>query len=70
MKKLMATVAAGALMITLAGCGNSSSSTKDNSSNDASSSKVVKVQKLLVRLQLLLLVKVRRQVKSQYLVLQ
>ena len=42
MKKLMATVAAGALMITLAGCGNSSSSTKDNSSNDASSSKVVK----------------------------
>ncbi|MCR5524040.1 MAG: hypothetical protein K6F18_00035 [Lactobacillus sp.] len=45
MKKLMATVAAGALMITLAGCGNSSSSTKDNSSNDASSSKVVKSAK-------------------------
>ena len=45
MKKLMATVAAGALMITLAGCGNSSSSTKDNSSNDASSSKVVKSEK-------------------------
>lgn len=41
----MATVAAGALMITLAGCGNSSSSTKDNSSNDASSSKVVKSAK-------------------------
>ncbi|MBD8088114.1 hypothetical protein HUK49_09365 [Limosilactobacillus sp. c11Ua_112_M] len=37
MKKLMATVAAGALMITLAGCGNSS--------NDASSSKVVKSAK-------------------------
>ena len=45
MKKLMATVVAGALMITLAGCGNSSSSTKDNSSNDASSSKVVKSAK-------------------------
>ena len=45
MKKLMATVAAGALMITLAGCGNSSSCTKDNSSNDASSSKVVKSAK-------------------------
>ncbi|MBD7895301.1 hypothetical protein H9564_06250 [Limosilactobacillus sp. Sa3CUN2] len=45
MKKIMATVAAGALMITLAGCGNSSSSTKDNSSNDASSSKVVKSAK-------------------------
>ena len=45
MKKLMATVAAGALMITLAGCGNSSSSTKNNSSNDASSSKVVKSAK-------------------------
>ena len=45
MKKLMATVAAGALMITLAGCGNSSSSTKDNSSNDASSSKIVKSAK-------------------------
>lgn len=45
MKKLMATVAAGALMITLAGCGNSSNSTKDNSSNDASSSKVVKSAK-------------------------
>ena len=45
MKKLMATVAAGALMITLAWCGNSSSSTKDNSSNDASSSKVVKSAK-------------------------
>ena len=45
MKKLMATVAAGVLMITLAGCGNSSSSTKDNSSNDASSSKVVKSAK-------------------------
>lgn len=45
MKKLMATVAAGALMITLAGCGNSSSSTKDNSSNNASSSKVVKSAK-------------------------
>ena len=45
MKKLMATVAAGALMITLAGCGNSSSSTKDNSSNDESSSKVVKSAK-------------------------
>ena len=45
MKKLMASVAAGALMITLAGCGNSSSSTKDNSSNDASSSKVVKSAK-------------------------
>ena len=41
----MATVAAGALMITLAGCGNSSSSTKDNSSIDASSSKVVKSAK-------------------------
>lgn len=41
----MATVAAGALMITLAGCGNSSSSTKDNSSNDASSSKIVKSAK-------------------------
>lgn len=41
----MAAVAAGALMITLAGCGNSSSSTKDNSSNDASSSKVVKSAK-------------------------
>lgn len=41
----MATVVAGALMITLAGCGNSSSSTKDNSSNDASSSKVVKSAK-------------------------
>lgn len=41
----MATVAAGALMITLAGCGNSSSSTKDNSSNDSSSSKVVKSAK-------------------------
>lgn len=45
MKKIMATVAAGALMITLAGCANSSSSTKDNSSNDASSSKVVKSAK-------------------------
>lgn len=45
MKKLMATVAAGALMITLAGCGNSSSSAKNSSNNDASSSKVVKSAK-------------------------
>lgn len=41
----MATVAAGALMITLAGCANSSSSAKNSSSNDASSSKVVKSAK-------------------------
>lgn len=41
----MATVAAGALMITLAGCGNSSSSAKNSSNNDASSSKVVKSAK-------------------------
>lgn len=41
----MATVAAGALMITLAGCANSSSSAKKSSSNDASSSKVVKSAK-------------------------
>ena len=45
MKKIMATVAAGALMITLAGCGNSSSSAKNSSNNDASSSKVVKSAK-------------------------
>ena len=45
MKKIMATVAAGALMITLAGCANSSSSAKNSSSNDASSSKVVKSAK-------------------------
>lgn len=45
MKKIMATVAAGALMITLAGCANSSSSAKKSSSNDASSSKVVKSAK-------------------------
>lgn len=42
----MATFAAGALMITLAGCGNSSKSAKDSSSNDASSSKVVKSAKV------------------------
>ena len=41
----MATVAAGALMITLAGCANSSSSAKNSSSNDASSSKVIKSAK-------------------------
>ena len=45
MKKIMATVAAGALMITLAGCANSSSSAKNSSSNDASSSKVGKSAK-------------------------
>lgn len=45
MRKVMATIAAGALMVTLAGCGNSSSSAKSSSNSTESSSKVIKSAK-------------------------
>lgn len=42
MKKVFATIAAGALMVTLTACGNTSNSAKNSSNREATSSKTIK----------------------------